>query len=671
MDFISDAVDSVTNFLGDTITSGVEAVLYNTVYKLLYYIASALCWFLGIIYDMFSVFAGIDQVSYDGEKSYLIDVFFNNTSISNIYWAMALIGIALCFGFTIITVARKAADMGERIKSSFGAILTQAFKSIVLILAMSAIITMVLNATTVLMQRINYAFSNADTLTQEETIRFDDEEYAAMARVLNTVGNYSLNPSYNSHYNLHSCYNEIRGDMQYLQERGVFDFYYQTKDEDGNEVVTWQSALQKLAKAGDLTQDLTMDYYNSAVSNSLLEIMDILRTNTDFHPLSYYQRQYTGSGEDVPLEVLVYLMGTTQAAKNSEFNQNPSMTDPVRGPYYTGQKSIHDFDAISSDFDIGMATNYLIIYIVCFFLVKNLLVIIFNCVARIFNMLMLYVIFPPIVAASPADDGGKLKQWTTAFVVQSLSVFGTVIAMRLLLLYIPIIIDAQLQLFDSPTLNMIGKVILIMGGIECVKRASGIVTGILADNAGMQALQGGDMRGYAAKQFGRVGGSAKAVAGVGMAAAGMAGSLGWSAAKTAGRGAGAAITAATPRSVRSGLAAAKSILTNDANAAAYKRDLSRMFGGSTGSSGSYGGYGGAQAQGGEASAGAAQGAGTVPAENRQIHGGESAAQSGGPEQVQSSAQVQSQAQPQTRPRSNAVYNRRPPDDREAFLNSLR
>ena len=232
-DWLSGAWDSVTNFLGDTITSGVEAVLYNTVYKLLYYIASALCWILGVVYDMFEVFAGLTQVSYDGEKSYLIDVFFNNASISNVYWAMALIGIALCFGFTIITVARKAADMGERIRSSFGAILSQTFRSIVLILAMSAIITMVLNATNILMQRVNYVFSNAETLTDQESIDFDDEEYAAMARVLNTIGNYSLNPSYNSHYNLHSCFNYVRADMQYLQERVVFDFYYVTKDDTG------------------------------------------------------------------------------------------------------------------------------------------------------------------------------------------------------------------------------------------------------------------------------------------------------------------------------------------------------------------------------------------------------------------------------------------------------
>ena len=646
-EWLSSAWDSVTNFLGDTITSGVEAVLYNTVYKLLYYIASALCWILGVVYDMFEVFAGLTQVSYDGEKSYLIDVFFNNASISNVYWAMALIGIALCFGFTIITVARKAADMGERIRSSFGAILSQTFRSIVLILAMSAIITMVLNATNILMQRVNYVFSNAETLTDQESIDFDDEEYAAMARVLNTIGNYSLNPSYNSHYNLHSCFNEVRADMQYLQERGVFDFYYVTKDDTGQDVVTWQSALQQLANAGDLSQDLSMDYYNSAVSNALLNIMDILRTNNSFRPLSHYNRQYVTNGETVPLEVLVYLMGTTQAAKNSAYNIAPAMNDPVRGPYYTGQKSIHDFDAISADFDIGMATNYILIFILAYFLIKNLLVIIFNCVARIFNMLMLYLIFPPIAAAAPADGGGKVKQWTTAFIVQSLSVFGTVIAMRLLMLYIPVIVDARLQLFDSPVLNLLGKVILVVGGVECVKRASGIVTGILADNAGMQALQAGDMRGYAARQFGRATAGARAIAGAGMAAAAGLGRAGMSAMSSKGgpeTGMGNAAPqnkenstgSMMPRGLRnfghqlsSGFAAAKSILTGDENADAYARDLNRLFGGGS----AYGGDpGAADVSGGEAV---------------NLHGG-----------AQASGEADApEDEPQTRPRSNAVYQR--------------
>ena len=86
-----------------------------------------------------------------------------------------------------------------------------------------------------------------------------------------------------------------------------------------------------------------------------------------------------------------------------------------------------------------------------------------------------------------------MKQWTTAFVIQCFGVFGTIIAMRVMLLFIPIVIDNNLLLFDNYVLNLMAKVIIILGGMETAKRASGMVTGILADNAGMQAITASDM----------------------------------------------------------------------------------------------------------------------------------------------------------------------------------
>ena len=47
-----------------------------------------------------------------------------------------------------------------------------------------------------------------------------------MGRIYNTIGNHSMNPSYNSRYNINKCYNEIRGDLQYLDRTGMFEVYY-------------------------------------------------------------------------------------------------------------------------------------------------------------------------------------------------------------------------------------------------------------------------------------------------------------------------------------------------------------------------------------------------------------------------------------------------------------
>ena len=484
--------------MGDTIMSGLQGILYATIYKFLYYIAVGCCWIINLLYSMFEVMAGLSKVSYDGDYDYLINIFFSNTTVSKVYWGMAIIGLAVGFAFTIAAVIKKLFDTHEKEKRSYGQILTGLFKSALIILCMSLIVTMVLNATTLLMQQVNYVFVNADDLGEEQSITYTDEEYAAMARALNTIGNFSLNPSYNNRYNLNKCFNEIRLDLQYLKSQGVFDFHYVTTDMQGNTIATWQSALQKIANSASLERDLSLDVYHESVSNSILQAMDLLKVNGSFKPLEEYQRHYQPTRDSISIDRILFLMASMRAAKNEDYNVNASLTDPLRGAYYYGEKSIYDLDTVNEDFDIGVAAfDYVVLLLTCFKLLQTLATIILNCVGRIFNMLMLYLISPLILAVSPLDDGGKFKQWTTAFVVQSLSVFGTVISMRVLLLFMPIIVDDKLVIFSNPVANLLTKLIIILGGFEVAEKATSLITGILADNAGWQSITAGDMSGTA------------------------------------------------------------------------------------------------------------------------------------------------------------------------------
>ena len=428
-----------------------------------------------------------------------------------------------------------------------------------------------LNATTLLMQQINYVFINADDLGEEQSITFTDEEYAAMARVLNTVGNFSLNPSYNNRFNLNKCFNEIRLDLQYLKNQGIFDFHYVTKDMEGNTIATWQSALQKIANSASLERDLSLDVYHESTSKAILQTMDLLKVNGSFKPLEEYQRQYQPSRTSLPMDRFLFLMATMRAAKNDDYNKDPSLTDPLRGAYYNGEKSIYNLDTVNEDFDIGIAaTDYLILFLTCVAMVQTLATIIMNCVGRIFNMLLLYLIAPLIVAVSPLDDGGKFKQWTTAFVVQSFSVFGTVISMRVLLLFMPIITDSKLMLFQNPIGNLLTKLVIILGALAVSEKATNLITGILADNAGWQSVTAGDMSSTAksmvstakakAMQFGSQGlSAAKSAGGMGLSAVGMGVKYGAKLAGGAGLVAGAGMYGAAKGAVAGGKALAGKI----------------------------------------------------------------------------------------------------------------
>ena len=505
---------------GDSaVGSLLESILNATIFKLCYYIETGLCRIIALLSQLFGVFAGLKQASYEGKGNYLINIFFSNKAVSNIYWAMALIGIILTFVFAIWAVIKKMFDLNGADQQSMGQIIGGGVKSVALILSMTLIISVVLSATNLLMEQLNLIFNDPEHLDQPVTRTFTGEEYAAMGRILSTIGNYSMVTAGNSRYNLNMCFNDIRGDLYYLKQQGVFDYSYYKTDKYNQKVDNWQSILFQIATSADLTKDIKVDLYNQGVANSITAAMDYLRNNETVRPLDSVTRQYIEDGE-LNLDRLVFLMGTMRAARNPQFNDSPSLDDSLRGPYYYNQgRSIYDFDRVDKDFNIGFPTDYIVVWVAAIAVIFDLVVILLNCVARIFNMMFLYIIAPPVIAAGPLDNGGKYRQWSIAFLVQSLSVFGTVIAMRLLLIYLPIVMDPKLVLFDPDKqafLNMFAKFVLVFGGFETAKKATGLLTGILADSAGMQSVAAGDMSSSASSAIGAVTGVGKKVLGTGL-----------------------------------------------------------------------------------------------------------------------------------------------------------
>lgn len=196
------------------------------------------------------------------------------------------------------------------------------------------------------------------------------------------------------------------------------------------------------------------------------------------------------------MDRVLFLSGTfgwgNKGAARVGKDEAASMYDTVRYPYYTAEKDMYDIDQVNEDFYVNVSRmNYFLIYLVGMAIVVNMAVIIANCIVRLFNLLFLYIIAPPIIAVTPLDDGAKFRQWLTAFIVQAFSVFATVISMRLFLIFIPIVMRGDFQLSDNAILNVLGKLVMVWAGTIAIQKANGLLTGILADNAGMQSIMAG------------------------------------------------------------------------------------------------------------------------------------------------------------------------------------
>lgn len=460
--------------------------------KLFFLCEAAFGRILDLLYEIFEVFAGITPIKYFGQKSYLVDAFFSNNIINALYRGMALIGIAMTFGFAVAAVIKKGFDStGEKVKATYGMIIGNVLKAILLILLMTAIVSATISATGVLMQQIDYLFDNAEEIADPSEITFDDNDFATMFRIIDTIGNYSLNSSYNSRFNINTCFNVIRMDMQVLEKAGMFNFSY---DINAEAVNSWQAALLNIYNSADIYTELPLDKYNERVTDAIISCVEKIQKDASFKPLRYYYRGSQNSGSKVSLGRTVLLASSFDAANSSRYNKNPSLTDSLRRPYYTVSKDIYSFGSVDYDFDLSFGTwHHLVALIVPIILCMEFFKILINCTARIFNMVLLYITAPAFASAMPLDDGGKMKQWTTAFVIQSLSIFGTVIAVRLMVVFIPIILNSELVLFSGSLKNMLAKVMLIVGICETARKASGMISGILADNAGYQSIMAGDV----------------------------------------------------------------------------------------------------------------------------------------------------------------------------------
>ena len=530
-DFIGEKLADAFQALGDLI-------LYNVVYKMFYYLEIGLLYILSWLERVYRVFTGLDEVSYNNTHMPLFDVFFQNKAINGVFIGMAAIGVIFAFVSAIIQVVRKAFDLDESVKSSMGQILGNLLKSILIILTLNVAMIITTSFVDSLMSAVDYEFDNAYALGEGPAEHyFTEEEYAAMGRIFSTIGNYSLNPSYKNRYSINTCYNEIRPDLKFLANRKVFDFYYETRDKDGNIVPTWQSVISNIANAEDYNREQPVDVYNEGIANALSDAMTIIKSDANIEALEYYKKAPNASKDDIGFDRIVFVaatmgLGRTAGAKNDAYNVSPAMNDAVRQPYYTGAKDMYDLDQVNQDLDISIfKTNYIVAFFLALVLGYNMLLIILTAIARIFNMLFLYVIAPPIVGLMPLDGGGKFKQWLIAFIVQTFSIFATIISMRIYLIFVPIVLGPNLILFDNVLLDMLGKVLILYGGMEAINKANGILTGILADSAGWQSVNAGDMGKSLSRMFAGTAIGAGFAGSVALGAAKLGGRAAWGVAK--------------------------------------------------------------------------------------------------------------------------------------------
>lgn len=140
----------------------------------------------------------------------------------------------------------------------------------------------------------------------------------------------------------------------------------------------------------------------------------------------------------------------------------------------------------------------------------------FGMIMRMYKASVLFVISPAMSGLMPLDNGSAFKQWRTAFIKQLLSAYGTIVAMNLLFILLPIV--SNISLFgaadfawkgnihanlsdDVGAINAFVQMLFTLTGLFMLKDISGLIANMIgADDAGAAgAGMAGKVLGTAAK----------------------------------------------------------------------------------------------------------------------------------------------------------------------------
>ena len=173
------------------------------------------------------------------------------------------------------------------------------------------------------------------------------------------------------------------------------------------------------------------------------------------------------------IDEILWLNCSMDAAKNESWN--------------VSKASDEDFELGKFDYIQGYVSSILVILM----LAGSIMIFI----ARLFELLVLYIV-GPIFAASIANDGGEMfKQWKDMFIAKFFAGYTMVFGMRLYLLIVPVICGSSIS-FESATqatgqeyaaFKSVIQIFIVLGGAYAVYKSQTMIIRLLSVEASMQA----------------------------------------------------------------------------------------------------------------------------------------------------------------------------------------
>ena len=204
-------------------------------------------------------------------------------------------------------------------------------------------------------------------------------------------------------------------------------------------------------------------------------------------------------GATTTMADLIFFMSVKNALRN-----------PANASYYASGQHFQNTLTAMQDIDLDKV-EWLYAYVEVIMVLFILILLIVQCIVRIFMILILFVVSPYYVALIPLDDGAKFKRWKEMFVAFVIGIFGPIITMKTYLVILPYVVNGDNIDFGFSAATMeLFKLFFIAAGAYAVFKSQNLMLEIINPEVAMFLGQPAQM--VKSKIIGTVtGGATKAV----------------------------------------------------------------------------------------------------------------------------------------------------------------
>ena len=455
---------SMLNGFWDVLINWFSGLFYFLSVGVYYLIIGGIGKLVDIMQLLFRKFAGLDGISLNGEEGDIVLQFINSSRVQQVFIAMLVLAVVLIFITSFVAVIKT--EFNKSGNNNKKVVLKNAIRGVANFVIVPIVCVFGVIVGNALLNAIDGATK--------------PEQSATISGQMFVAGGYNSNRVRQG---------ENTGENASGYAKGTVGSWVTGGEKNG--IGYGSFGIFKDDTTG-LAKKSAADYIDNAFATNLT--INLSNLSTEEKTLIYAGGE---SGEFAYVYLNYFSLGAFPWGHNT-FNYN---IDGINGVTLESNGynkdnttltfSIYNVGLVSYYYDLSLFTyDYLVASIALIFCIYIFAVTLLGLIKRLFMIVTLFIISPPICALYPLDEGKALGLWRTEFIKQTLSAYSVVIILNIFFLLLPLFLQLEVITvvpnayysgmgLSVAFINYIARILIICGALLFFKDATNTVSKII------------------------------------------------------------------------------------------------------------------------------------------------------------------------------------------------